>query len=538
MIRKFVLFFSLSLLLLHADFVIAQQNSISSEVSDSISMSASDTLFIQTQDTTLIKINDTIVSIDKDTTGAPLSLDNVINLAIKQSSAVRYAQNEELNHYWRYQNFRTNFRPQLSLRSDLPEYSHKTEPITQNDGSIKFRQISNLENSATISLDQRIPQLGTYIYAATSLYRVQDFNKGDVEFSGSPFEIGFRQPIFGYNWMRWRKKTEPLVYEEAQRNFIESIEEISLRATNRFFWYLRVQTNYNLAKSNLENSQDNLEIAKTRQSLGRISENDFSRIQLSVYSAQKDLNEAQMELKNADFELKSYIGLDQAEDIELIMPLNIVFFDIDPDIAVEEALANRKETPRSERRLIQAERELVKAKRNSGPQVTIEGSYGISNSAEDYRGVYKQPEQQRELELSLRIPLLDWGRSASEVKLAESRRDLIEYDVEQDMKDFRREVIVQVEQFSLLREQLKTVREADIVAENGYKIALRKFQNGEISITDLNIALSEREKAKRDYIRSLEDYWEAYYNLRMLTLYDFEIKQKISYDNPMIEESQ
>ena len=73
------------------------------------------------------------------------------------------------------------------------------------------------------------------------------------------------------------------------------------------------------------------------------------------------------------------------------------------------------------------------------------------------------------------------------------------------------------------------------MAENGYEIALRRFQNGEISITDLNISLQEREKAKRDYIGSLQSYWVAYYRLRILTLYDFEMQEKIWYPNPMLE---
>ena len=57
---------------------------------------------------------------------------------------------------------------------------------------------------------------------------------------------------------------------------------------------------------------------------------------------------------------------------------------------------------------------------------------------------------------------------------------------------------------------------------------------GEITITDLNIALAERESAKRDYIGSLSTYWLAYYNLRILTLYDFETDQRIKYENPML----
>ena len=92
-----------------------------------------------------------------------------------------------------------------------------------------------------------------------------------------------------------------------------------------------------------------------------------------------------------------------------------------------------------------------------------------------------------------------------------------------------------MEQFKLLKAQLETTLEADNVAGNGYLIALKKFQNGEISITDLNISLSDREKAKRDYIKSLETYWVAFYRLRELTLYDFELNQKIMYENPLLQ---
>jgi outer membrane protein len=139
------------------------------------------------------------------------------------------------------------------------------------------------------------------------------------------------------------------------------------------------------------------------------------------------------------------------------------------------------------------------------------------------------------IKLSLSIPILDWGRSSSAVKLAESQRELVVYDVEKDNVDFERGVVVQVEQFGLLRDQLNTAQQADKVAENGYLISIKKFQSGEISITDLNISLAERETAKRDYITAIENYWESYYRLRILTLYDFELNQKITYDNPMLQ---
>ena len=162
---------------------------------------------------------------------------------------------------------------------------------------------------------------------------------------------------------------------EHKKNSLKALKRYHYNATRRFFRYLKVQTNYSLAESNLKNSEDNLRIAETRQELGQISENDFSRIKLSVYNAQKALNKARMDLKNADFELKSYIGLSQDQEIELVIPLNMSLFEIDPIKALEEAKANRKETlefrPPD---LLKPTGNLPKAKRNSGPSITLSGS--------------------------------------------------------------------------------------------------------------------------------------------------------------------
>jgi outer membrane protein len=470
-----------------------------------------------------------------DSVGYQFTLEDVIDLAITQSSTAKYIQNQNVNYYWRYRNYKTRFRPQLTFYGDIPNYSNTTQAITQPDGSIEFKQVSNLAASANLSLSQNIPQLGTSIYASTSAHGIKNLYKNEIGFSGSPFVIGFVQPLFSYNWMKWYRMTEPMIYDEAQKLFVEQIEEISLYATYRFFNYLMVQTDYNLAQSALHNSQDNLRISQAKKELGQISDNDYSRIELSVLNAQKALNQAQMDLKNADFELKKYVGIDQTRAIDLEIPLGISLFEIDPSLALAKAKENRRETSYFQRQLINADRELAEAKSSTGLSTTLRGSYGLSNSAEEFLDIYNQPEQDRMLRISLSIPLLDWGRSASTVKLAESERELTIYNVNRDMEEFDREVIVQVEQFSLLRDQLETADEADEVAENGYQIALRKFQNGELSITDLNIALQEREQAKRDYIRSIRSYWVAYFRLRMLTLYDFERGHNITYGNPMLE---
>jgi hypothetical protein len=45
---------------------------------------------------------------------------------------------------------------------------------------------------------------------------------------------------------------------------------------------------------------------------------------------------------------------------------------------------------------------------------------------------------------------------------------------------------------------------------------------GKIDVTDLNIALTEKDAATRSYLSRLNNYWTYFYTIRRFTLYDFE----------------
>jgi hypothetical protein len=173
------------------------------------------------------KAQETKGNVDPEPIKMSLTLQNVVDLAIAQSSAVKYVQNTNVNYFWRWKNFKKTFLPNLVVSGTLPSYNQSTIPVTQPDGSIEFKEVSNLMASANLSLNQSIPITGTYIYASTSASRVQDYYKKQTNFSGNPISFGFYQPIFAYNWMKWSKKTEPMIYNESQKNFVQSIEELA-----------------------------------------------------------------------------------------------------------------------------------------------------------------------------------------------------------------------------------------------------------------------------------------------------------------------
>jgi outer membrane protein TolC len=82
-----------------------------------------------------------------------------------------------------------------------------------------------------------------------------------------------------------------------------------------------------------------------------------------------------------------------------------------------------------------------------------------------------------------------------------------------------------VRQFEMLRLQIEITKKSDQVAQQRYLVAQNRYLIGKIDITNLNIALNEKDSAKRSYLEALKSFWTAYYDLRRLTLYDFAAKR-------------
>jgi outer membrane protein TolC len=133
------------------------------------------------------------------------------------------------------------------------------------------------------------------------------------------------------------------------------------------------------------------------------------------------------------------------------------------------------------------------------------------------------------MQLEFDIPILDWGRSKSRTNTAQANLQFTEYAVEQDKQTFTQEIVTQVTLFDMMKDQLVITAQADSIASEKYEIAQQRYVLGNLSITDLSIAFQEKDQAKRDYISALRDFWGAYYELRYLSLYDFEKDQKIIY---------
>lgn len=458
-----------------------------------------------------------------------LSLQQVVALAKTNSIASKQAATIKETKFWEWRTFKSNYQPQLALSGILPGYTKTYVQVQQPNGSILFQPVHNDNSSLTLDFTQSIAATGGTIYGTTQLQRFDDFDRNNVLYNGIPYGIGYTQPILQFNELKWDKKIEPLKFNESKQAYIESQEKIAVNVTDYYFDLLLAQANVDMAETNLSNTRRILAIAETKFDLGKITKNEILQLQLEVLNAQKALGSANRDVEIATLNLISYAGIDASSKILLEMPAANANIEVSSDLVLKEALENRSDAIAFVRRLAEAKRDVAKAKGENGLKATLRANLGFSNAGTKIWDVYRSPKSQQSVEVQLSIPVLDWGRSKSRTKTAQANEQFTTYSVQQDQQIFRQQIITEVTLYNMMKEQIKLTAEAERIAVEKYKIASERYVLGNLSITDLSIAFQENDRAKRDYVTSMRDFWTAFYQLRYLSLYDFEKNQKITY---------
>ena len=460
-----------------------------------------------------------------------IMLSEAIKIAQKKSPQYVRALNTHQASYWRYRNYVADFLPQLSLTATLPEYSNSIRRITNDEGQDIFVKQNQSVLDASLRIEQKVPYTGGALYINSQLERVDAYGDNELtNYSLIPFSINYYQNSLFYNPYKWDKKIEPLRYEESKRNIIENMEDISLTTCQRYFGLLKAQVSLEIAQKNLSNQDTLLQITKGRFEIGKIAENELLQIELSHLISKNNVTTNTILLKQTSQDLARFLELD-TESIELEVPQKLTEFGVNVEKALQEAENNRKSVIEFRRRRLEAEKQLAQIKGSNRLEINLRANFGLNKRAEEYNSLFQDFDKQQNVSLTLGIPLFDWGVSKSRRKMAEADLTLVENDIKQDKQAFEQEIYLHTLNWSNQRDFLATSEKAQEIALKRYEITKKRYMLGKITITDLNIAQEEKDKAVVEYLNSLEKFWVNYYTLRRLTLYDFVKDEKITIED-------
>lgn len=461
-----------------------------------------------------------------------LTLEDVIDIASRQSLDAFRNKNMYLASYWEFRYFKAERLPTLSIEATPFDFNRSMQKVYNYDENRdEYKSREDLSSEAALLLNQNVGFTGGRIFARSELNLTEKLGEERISsYSSTPFSIGYTQNINGYNSWKWTAKIEPLKFEKAKKDFIQSKEELAIKATRRFFDLVDAQIEVKIATTNLANADTLYKIGTGRFQVGTVTQDELLNLELGYMNAQLALTRANIGLERAQAQLNSFLGFDKNTKIECVIPTELPGLKIDAADAVQKAYLNNPEIVDQQQRILEEDRKVKQAKSQTGVSGDLYALYGLNQNADELDMVYKHPLDRQRLRVGVTIPLLDWGRRKGRLAMAESTREVVRISINQEKIDFEQNVIMNVMEFNLQADQVLSRAKADTIAQLGYDVTQQRFLIGKIDVTKLNLARNDQEAARRAYINALRTYWNYYFTIRQLTLFNFEENITLSED--------
>ncbi len=460
-----------------------------------------------------------------------LTLQNAITIAQENSYDTQLAKFAFMSKYWAYRSFLADLRPSVNLNGSVANFDHSLVSVRNyDDGQVSYVNNNSLSNSLTLSVDQKIAATGGTVSLQSYLYSLNQFSYDETTFNSQPVRLSYTQPFKAFNTLKWDKKTAPLEYQIAQKNYLASMQQITIQVTTLFFDVLAAQSDYKQSAATVKDREQLFEIAKKRLDLGTTTKSEVLQLELSLLNARVAESKNKLALDDKMYQLFSYLRVSDYSQAELVPPYHVPDMLLNVEDVLRKAISNSSHTLEQKQEMLKAERALAQAKAGRGLQLTLRGEVGFTKTAHSFGRAYQRLNDNEIVGLTLSLPIFDWGVSKGKVRMAQAELDLAKTKNEQGHLDYMQELRRKVMMFNTQPAQCRDALRAQEIAEERYGITKKRFETGAVSVTELNTAQQELESAKTQYIALLQTFWTDYFSLQKATLYDWINRSDIHVD--------
>ena len=462
-----------------------------------------------------------------------LTMSQVIRMAQESSPQAVQARNTFESAWLSYRSYRASMLPTLSLSSS-PSLNRSTNYVTLPDGSELFARSNSMRNNLSLDLSQNVWFTGGTISLSGSLSRLDQLGDNPTHsYYSQPLQLSFSQSLNGYNSFKWSRKTEPIEYRRARKQYAETMELVASQAAMVFFNLVSAQTELEIAQLNHAATDTLYTYGLGRYNIGTITENELLQLELNKLNSETSIMSSQMSFDDAVDQLRNFLNLTSDTQIEVVTTDSIPHFTVPLDQAMELARQNSPDIESMELSRLNSESNLAYYKSQAGFKASIYMRLGLAQTADELPESFRNLNDEQSVSVSVSIPILDWGRARGRVKIAQNNLELTRMHIEQNEVSFEKMVTRTVSQFNMQERQVDIARRTMQTAQHRYEVARHLYVSGSSTILDLNSAITAKDSAYRGYVSALSRYWQLYYTIRSLTAYDFDnnelIEQQVEY---------
>ncbi len=300
-------------------------------------------------------------------------------------------------------------------------------------------------------------------------------------------------------------------YKSAELNYLSSQESARQTTQETVFNVKRGFNNYLLAKELVQVTEEAHELAekllqnvRNMYEVGMSSRLDLLRAEVRVANLKPPVIQAQNNLALAELSLKTLLGLDVAQAVEIVGEMTYSPVEVDLDESIARSLANR---PELNQLLYQKQMagEMIKvAKADYLPTVAVSGNYNfwadsLNFNKNNWQSFYS-------FNLVLNIPIFNGLQTPARVAQSKALIRELEYTEKGLVNNIKFEVQSAYLNLNQAKESLLSQEKNVDAAKESVRVAELNYAEGLITITDVGSAQVALSEARVNYLRAIYEY--------------------------------
>ncbi|MCA9741513.1 TolC family protein [candidate division KSB1 bacterium] len=453
-----------------------------------------------------------------------LTLDQSLEIALGRSYDARRLEQSLINSRMSLRAVRLGFKSNAQFDLVRAPYVFRGEQSTIDPlrGITVFTRTETFNLTGRLSVNQPISFTDGTLSLVGTMDRLDQTGTIDrLEYSPD-LRIQYSQPLFTLNRLKTGLRRAELNLESTVQAYTRSALELEFSVTSNFYQLYRSQRQVEIDREQVEQSENAFRIATLKQQAGLLPEVEVLRLEVDLANAQNTAESSQASLEQAEDQFKNLIGLSINDSVRVITALEYAPVEVTLEKAMREALDRRTELREDEINIELSQINIKEVDTNKEIRGQLSLSLGIFNRDETLDAAFRDFDNNRGINVSMSVPLWDWGKNSAEVQAARANLESNRLTQQNRVNVITQEIRAAVRNLHSAQKRVDITKRSEELAQKSYRISLLRFENGDISSQDLALEQNRYTQARINYLIAIIDYKQSLADLRRKTLWDFE----------------
>ena len=289
-----------------------------------------------------------------------------------------------------------------------------------------------------------------------------------------------------------------MAVEQARSSKISMVKQVK----QAFYAVLLAQEAYNVMNQVYENAQKNFEKADQRFNVGKASEVERLRAQVTMLNAEPNVSSAENAVLLATWQLKAVMGIDLGTEVEVVGNLNDYTEQMLTPYASEEDLSGNSSLLQLDIQDRMLESTIRMQKRQYIPTLAASINYNYSAMGDDELRWFPSSTAA----LSLSIPVFDGLQKHYAIKQTKVTRNMLALQREDTERNLRIAIRNFNDQMALCVKNYEAANATVGIAQKSYDISEKMFEVGKATQVELNDAQLSLMQAQLTLAQAVYDF--------------------------------